>query len=197
MIFQAIEFAAGAHRGQYRKGSKIPYIIHPLNVGKILIEHVCSDEVVIAGILHDTVEDTPVTLDNIRQEFGLKVADLVEAASEPDKSDTWENRKKHTIRILKNLSHEAMILVLADKLDNIRAIREGLERDGEGVWERFNRPREKQKWYYDSLMAVFTDSLTDEQSQNVLDFFKAEVVRVFGDVPQEMNIQRINTARGF
>ena len=197
MIFQAIEFAAGAHRGQYRKGSKIPYIIHPLNVGKILIEHGCSDEVVIAGILHDTVEDTPVTLDNIRQEFGLKVADLVEAASEPDKSDTWENRKKHTIGMLKNLSQEAMILVLADKLDNIRAIREDLERDGDGVWERFNRPKGQQKWYYDSLMAVFTDSLTDEQSQNMLDFFTAEVVRVFGDVPQEMKSQSINTARDF
>jgi len=71
MISQAIEFAAGAHRGQYRKGSKIPYNIHPLNVGKILIEHGCFDEVVIAGILHDTVEDTPVTLDNIRARVWL------------------------------------------------------------------------------------------------------------------------------
>jgi (p)ppGpp synthase/HD superfamily hydrolase len=185
MIFRAIEFAARAHSGQYRKGTKIPYIVHPLGVAKILIEYGCPDHVVIAGILHDTVEDTPVTLDEIKQTFGWDIADLVEAASEPDKTDTWENRKKHTIGMLKNMPKEAIILVLADKLDNIRAIREDYERYGEALWHRFNRPRDQQKWYYENLAAVFTDSLTDEQSRNLFDLFTSEVARVFGDVPHE------------
>ena len=100
MIFKAIEFAARAHSGQYRKGTKIPYIVHPLGVAKLLIEHGCPDHIVIAGILHDTTEDTPVTLEQIKDIFGLAVAALVEEASEPDKSDTWENRKKSTIQVL-------------------------------------------------------------------------------------------------
>jgi len=65
MIFEAIEFATKAHINHFRKGTKVPYIIHPLQVARILIESDCSDHVVIAGILHDTVEDTPVTLDDI------------------------------------------------------------------------------------------------------------------------------------
>jgi (p)ppGpp synthase/HD superfamily hydrolase len=181
MIFKAIEFAARAHSGQYRKGTKIPYIVHPLGVGKILIDFGSPEHLIVAGILHDTVEDTPVKLDEIKQTFGWNVADFVEAVSEPDKSDIWENRKKHTIEMLKSLSREAVILVLADKLDNIRAIREDLEINGEGIWVRFNRPREQQKWYYKNLAAVFTDRLTDEQLRNMLALFKDEVARVFGD----------------
>ncbi|MFH1081665.1 MAG: HD domain-containing protein [Pseudomonadota bacterium] len=190
MIFKAIEFSTKAHAGQYRKGTKIPYIIHPLGVAKILIEYCCPDHVVIAGILHDTIEDTTVTFEQIKDIFGSAVADLVKAASEPDKSDTWENRKKHTIGMLKTLSEDAAILVLADKLDNIRAIREDLERNGEGIWGRFNRPKQQQKWYYENLLAVFTDSLTDEQSRNLLDLFKVEVARVFGSEIQSGAIKR-------
>jgi len=181
MIFKAIEFAARAHSGQYRKGTKIPYIVHPLGVAKILIEYGCPEHLIVAGILHDTVEDTPVTLDEIKQSFGWHVADLVEAASEPDKSDTWENRKNHTIAMVTILSDEAVVLVLADKLDNIRAIRADYERYGEDLWQRFNRPREKQKWYYEGLSIIFTDRLSDEQSRNLLGIFKSEVALVFGD----------------
>jgi (p)ppGpp synthase/HD superfamily hydrolase len=83
MIFKVIEFATLAHSGQYRKGTKIPYIVHPLAVGQILIEHGCSVQVVIAGILHDTLEDTRVTIGEINDLFGKEVADLVQAVSEP------------------------------------------------------------------------------------------------------------------
>lgn len=180
MIFKAIEFAAKAHAGQYRKGTKIPYIVHPLGVARILIENGCPDHLVVAGILHDTVEDTPVTLDEIKQAFGWDVADLVEAASEPDKSDTWLNRKNHTIGMLKSLSKESITLVLADKLDNIRAISADYERYGEDLWGRFNSPREQQKWYYESLLSIISTRLTDENALPLVDLFRHEVIRVFG-----------------
>lgn len=90
-----------------------------------------------------------------------------------DKDNTWENRKTHTIGMLKTISEEATILVLADKLDNIRAIRQDYERHGESIWRRFKRPRDRQQWYYETLAEAFTDSLTDERSRNLLDTFKA------------------------
>jgi (p)ppGpp synthase/HD superfamily hydrolase len=180
MIFKAIEFATRAHSGQFRKGTKIPYIVHPLGVAKILIEYGYPEHLIVAGILHDTVEDTSVTLEQINEIFGSAVSDLVKTASEPDKSDTWENRKKHTIEHLKTLPHEAVILALTDKLDNIRAIREDYERYGEDLWSRFNRPREQQKWYYESLVSVISVRLTDENSLPLVDLFRHEVIRVFG-----------------
>ena len=85
-VFHAIELAACAHRGQVRKGSGVPYLIHPLNVAKLLIQGGCVEEVVVAGLLHDTVEDTDMELADIEAEFGPGVAALVAGASEPDKT---------------------------------------------------------------------------------------------------------------
>ncbi len=95
-VFHAIEFAAKAHQGQFRKGTKIPYIIHPIGAAQILIEYGCSEEVIIAAILHDTVEDTKVTIQEIEKEFGKEVSKLVEHASElPQETHSWKERKKH------------------------------------------------------------------------------------------------------
>lgn len=180
MVFAAIEFATKAHKGQVRKGTKIPYITHPLGVAKILIENDCPEEIVVAGILHDTVEDTPVTIEDIRQAFGEKVAQLVQAASEPDKSDTWENRKRHTIESLKTVPMDVLLVSLADKLDNIKAIREDYEKLGESLWPRFNRPKQSQEWYYKSLAEVFSGRQASEPLASLVREFSSEVERVFG-----------------
>ena len=122
MINLAIEVAVKAHQNQVRKGTDIPYITHPLAVGIILAKAGCSDEVIIAGILHDTVEDTSITLDDLRDTFGEKVSMIVKCASEPDKSLKWEERKSHTQDFLKGAPREVKFVALADKLNNIRAI---------------------------------------------------------------------------
>jgi (p)ppGpp synthase/HD superfamily hydrolase len=179
MIFDAIEFAARAHREQFRKGTRIPYIIHPMGVAGILIEYGCAEELVVAGILHDTVEDTAITLADIRKAFGGKVADLVESASEPDKADTWENRKRHTIEYLKTAPPDLLILSCADKLDNIRSIRKDYESFGEAVWDRFRRARESQRWYYRSLADVFMNRAEGEPCVTLCRQFRHEVQQVF------------------
>jgi (p)ppGpp synthase/HD superfamily hydrolase len=179
MIFKAIEFSTKAHTGLYRKGTKIPYITHPLNVAQILIEYECPESVVTAGILHDTLEDTQATVDDIRDAFGYEVADLVNAVSEPNKSDTWENRKAHTIKHLKTASPEVLMISLADKMDNIKKIREDYEKIGNKVWERFNRPKEKQKWYYETLADVFSMRLNDPKTAFLVNHFRSEVNLVF------------------
>lgn len=180
MIFKAIEFAARAHAGQYRKGTGIPYITHPLNVAKILIECKCREPVVSAGILHDTLEDTRVTGNDLIALFGLEVFDFVNAVSEPNKSDyTWENRKWHTIKRLQEASPEVLMLSLADKSDNIQAICNDYEILGDKVWKRFNRPKEKQKWYYETLVAVFSERLPEAGIERLIHKFRSDVNRVF------------------
>lgn len=179
-IFAAVRFAADAHAGQFRKGSRVPYLIHPLNVAKILLDHGCSDRLAIAGLLHDTVEDTAVTVDEIRATFGDMVARLVEFATEPEKLWTWEKRKQHTLSVLASGEPPALLLSIADKLDNIRSIRSDLELFGEAAWERFKRPREKQRWYYESLRRIFDARLVDSPGVELAAKFHAEVEAVFG-----------------
>lgn len=179
MIFDAIEYAARAHREHYRKGTRIPYIIHPISVAKVLIEYDCAEDIIVAGILHDAVEDTEVTLEEIRSSFGEKVAALVAAVSEPDKSDTWENRKRHTLEQLRTAPMDVLLLSCADKLDNIRSIKEDYERFGEAVWKRFRRAKDSQQWYYRALADVFLKRAAGEPWATLFRQFNYEVRQVF------------------
>lgn len=181
-IFNAIEFAVRAHKGQYRKGSRIPYVVHPINVGRILIENGCSDTVVIAGILHDVIEDTDVSVDLVREQFGEDVANLVMWGSEKDRSDTWENRKRHTLETLESAPMDVLLISLVDKLDNIRSMRAGSERDGEEFWARFNRPKVTQAWYYRSLLEVLSRRIDVEPGKTLLNMFCSEIDKVFRNI---------------
>lgn len=152
IIEKAIIFAARAHRDQTRKATDIPYVTHPYAVGLLLQKAGCSDEVIAAGILHDTIEDTSATYEELRGNFGEQVADLVRAASEDDKSWLWEDRKQHTIDQLKGASIEEVQVITADKLHNLKSIHADLKAHGEEIWERFNRGRRDQHWYYASIV---------------------------------------------
>ncbi len=179
-VIEAIKFAAIAHRDQLRKGTSIPYIIHPLMVAEILLEFGCtSPHLLIAAILHDTVEDTAFTAADIRKRFGEKVAEIVEALSEPDKTEAWENRKANTISRIKDAPVEVLWVECADKLDNIRAIHHDYDLIGEKLWERFNRPQEQQKWYYQSLAAALSLRKENEGIARIIEAFTKEVNEVF------------------
>lgn len=179
-IFEAILFAAQAHSGQFRKASKIPYITHPLSVGNLLIRYGCPDPLVVAGILHDTVEDTPVTLAEIEQTFGPQVAELVAGASEPDKSAPWEQRKQHTIDYLRTASMDVLLVVCADKIDNVRSTRVEYAEQGEAVWTYFSRPRDKQAWYYRSLAEVLLNRSSSEPGATMFRHLADEVAQLYG-----------------
>lgn len=180
VVSDAIECAIVAHEGQTRKGTDIPYVIHPLRVGLKLSELGCSDDVVVAGILHDTVEDTPVTDEDLKRDFGEKVAALVAGASEPDKSDTWENRKHHTIEYLKTAPREVLLISAADKLDNAKETLVHLKEVGDKHWAAFNRPKEQQRWYYKSLAEVFVSRIEDDTTDRLFKEYKQEVDKIFG-----------------
>ena len=179
-IFEAIEFAVKAHRGQFRKGTKIPFIVHPMDVGRKLIEIGAQEDLVIAGILHDTVEDTSVTLDEIKVSFGKKVADIIYTVSEPDKAKSWRERKQHTINKLETASMDVLIVECADKLDNILAIQSDYKKESEAFWSRFNCSKEQQKWYYMSLDDVFSKRKDNEVIIKLVEHFHKAVDKVFG-----------------
>ena len=150
-LHEAIIFAARAHRDQLRKGTDIPYIAHPFEVAQILTENECETEVIIAGLLHDTLEDTDTSLEDILKHFGGRTAWLVQACSE-DKTKTWEQRKRHTIESLSGSNDfDLLCLACADKLSNLRSIKADHDRLGEDVWKRFNRGKNQQNWYYSGL----------------------------------------------
>jgi len=171
LIFEAILFAADAHSGQYRKGTNIPYISHLINVMKILCQNNCTEEVILAGILHDVVEDTPVTIEDVEAIFGREVAFLVRGATEVQKlvkirkvSDevSWKERKQHTLDFLtKDATHDQLLVSSADKLDNLRAIREDEGTMGEELWKRFNAGKEDQKWYYTAIAEALAKRATE------------------------------------
>lgn len=182
-LYDAIGLAAQAHHRQVRKGTEIPYLTHPLAVAGILIRAGSPEHVVIAGVLHDTIEDTPVSIDLIRSQFGPNVAELVLAVSEPDKQAPWETRKSHTLDTLGSTPQpETLVVALADKLDNIRAIRDGLRTEGVGFWARFNRPKHQQEWYYRSLEAIFTRRVTRDPGASLAAEFRREVAQVFAEI---------------
>ncbi|WP_339148686.1 MULTISPECIES: HD domain-containing protein [unclassified Sutcliffiella] len=179
LVETAIMFAAEAHKNQTRKGTEVPYITHPFTVGMMLQGAGCSEEVVAAGILHDTLEDTEATYEILVKEFGGRVADLVVAASENDKSLSWEERKQHTIDGLKNASMEELQVIVADKLHNLRSIRRDLVEHGDMIWQRFNRGKQKQHWYYASIVKALTPGKGDFK---LIGELEEEVKGVFGSI---------------
>lgn len=160
-ISKAVEIAAASHQLQLRKGSALPYITHPYSVAMLLLQAGCSENVVIAGLLHDTVEDTDLTLHDIAREFGIQVAQFVEECTEPEKSKSWEERKLHSINKIQYISKESCMIICCDKLHNIKSTSEERLKVGEKVWERFNRGKEEQKWYYRSMVAALEGRISD------------------------------------
>lgn len=161
-INEAIRFATERHAGQKRKGTDTPYIVHPMEVMTILSSMNAEEETMIAGVLHDTVEDTETTIDEIERLFGSRVSRLVELHSE-DKSKTWQERKKIAIDRANKANIEEKKLILADKLSNLRAICRDYELHGEELWKRFNAGPEKQAWYY-GAMADALEALAEDKS---------------------------------
>ena len=185
MIDDAVEFATKVHSGQFRKGSKRPYIIHPIEVADIVAVITQDEEMICAALLHDTIEDGEgITQDIIREKFGDRVAYLVGQESE-DKSKSWIERKGGTIRRLKTASKDIKILTLADKLSNMRAIHVDYLLTGEAVWNKFRmKSKDALGWYYKGIR----DALASELGE--LPAFKEFcnlVTEDFGEGPSPMD----------
>ena len=163
VIEKAIMFATQAHEGQVRKGTDRPYIVHPLEVGRIVASMTEDEEIISAAILHDTIEDCEeITEEVICREFTKRVAEFVAKESE-DKSKTWMERKGATIEHLKTSCREVQMISLADKLSNMRDIDRDYPECGEELWQRFRmKDKEIIGWYYKGVR----DSLREAMKEN-------------------------------
>lgn len=180
-IHEAINYAGKRHAGQVRKSTSLPYLVHPMEVMGILLENGCNEDVVIAGILHDVIEDTcddndiirDIVREEIKAKFGNTVLGIINSESE-DKSKTWEQRKQATIDALKHDSLDVRMVCCADKLSNIMSIYSDKEKIGEKVFDRFNASKEQLAWYYRSI----AESL-DLEGYKMFVEYKAYVDEVF------------------
>lgn len=153
MIKRAIDFANEKHKNQKRKGSDIPYIFHLIDTANIIAQVKNDEELITAAILHDAVEDAGVSLKEIKELFGVRVAELVKGVSEPDKTKSWQERKQHTIYYLRDeATYDIQLLECADKLSNIRSVYIDLQIIGNKIWDKFNAEYSEQKWYYIELV---------------------------------------------
>ncbi|MBS7527017.1 bifunctional (p)ppGpp synthetase/guanosine-3',5'-bis(diphosphate) 3'-pyrophosphohydrolase [Fusibacter paucivorans] len=152
ILYQAIHTALKAHDGQIRKLDLDLYAAHPIEVGMILSKYGFSDDVICAGILHDTLEDTPLIYDDLIKAFGKHVADLVNDCTEQDKSLDWQTRKKRYLAHLETVSDEVRFIVCVDKLTNLKSIHRHLSEMGDTLWTKFNAGFEQQSWYYHAVL---------------------------------------------
>lgn len=153
MIHKAISYAASVHRRQRKKGTQAPYVWHPLHVGWLLQNAGCDEKVIVAGLLHDVVENTLVTGEDLAGEFGPQVAEIVLGVTE-DKRLPWEERKKQALASLSRAPLSVRLVAAADKLDNLQAMRRGEAELGPAIWERYPVGRDKQAWFLREMAAA-------------------------------------------
>ena len=161
MIDDAMEFATKAHEGQFRKGTRRPYIVHPIEVADIVSTMTKDEEVICAAVLHDTLEDCrDITFDILKLRFGTRVAEMVAQESE-DKSLSWEERKGATIQRLGKASVEVQMIGLADKLSNMRDIDRDYPVVGDELWMRFRmQSKSALAWYYKGVRDALKENFS-------------------------------------
>ena len=182
LLDRAIVFAVRAHAGTERRGKGFPYIVHPLEAMEIVATMTPDQELLAAAALHDTVEDTDVSVEQIRDEFGDRVAELVAMESdEPHQSrdsiENWRARKQTAIDRLARASRDAKIVALGDKLSNMRAIARDYAEQGDNLWNLFHaKDRKDHEWHYRGLAA----SLRELQETFAYKEFEQLINQVFG-----------------
>ena len=181
LLDRAIAFAVHAHAGTERRGKGFPYIVHPMEAVAIVSTMTSDQELRAAAALHDTVEDTDVTVEDLRREFGDRVAALVADESDEfedgvSEEDSWHARKQAAIDRLARASHDAKMVALGDKLSNMRAIARDYAVQGDAFWNLFHvTDRKEHEWHYRGL----ADSLRELSDTFAFKEFEQLINQVF------------------
>ncbi|MBO5614695.1 MAG: bifunctional (p)ppGpp synthetase/guanosine-3',5'-bis(diphosphate) 3'-pyrophosphohydrolase [Prevotella sp.] len=181
LLDRAITFAVKAHQGMERKGKGFPYVVHPMEAVCIVATMTNDQELLAAAALHDVIEDTDTTADDLKKEFGERVAMLVEAESDDktggSKAETWHQRKQDTLDRLRNADLDIKIVALGDKLSNMRAIAHDYAVLGDELWNRFTvKDPAEHAWRYHAL----AEALNDLSDTDAYKEFHTLVNKTFG-----------------
>ena len=184
LVDRAIVFAVKAHHNTERRGKGFPYIVHPLEAMEIVATITPDQELLAAAALHDVIEDTEVTVDELREMFGERIAHLVHAESDQidgvlfdgqNEEETWHARKQAAIDRLAAAPHDAKIVAMGDKLSNMRAIARDYKEKGDALWSIFHvKDKASHEWHYRGL----ADSLSELSGT----FAYQEFVRLIDEV---------------
>lgn len=169
VLDRALIFAIKAHEGQFRKGTQIPYILHPMEAAAIVSTMTTDEEIIAGAVLHDVVEDTETSIEEVIRLFGKRIGSLVAAESENKREDipaesTWKIRKQETLDHLITAPLEVKMITLGDKLSNIRAIYRDYQAIGDDLWQRFNQKDKRAHYWYYSSIAKCISELSDYQT---------------------------------
>lgn len=157
LLDKAVIFAVKAHAGTERRGKGFPYIVHPMEAVEIVSTITPDQELLAAAALHDVVEDCGVSVEEIRREFGNRIADIVESESDileegESEEETWHSRKQKAMDRLASASMDSKIVALGDKLSNMRAISRDYAVKGDSLWSLFHVVDKKEhEWHYRGL----------------------------------------------
>jgi (p)ppGpp synthase/HD superfamily hydrolase len=175
---RALLYATHVHGGQVRKGTSTPYVAHLLAVAATVLEYGGDEDLAIAALLHDSVEDQggAARLQDVRNRFGERVARIVEACSDSladtakgERKAHWQQRKEAYLAHLRKADEDTLRVSLADKVHNARAILRDLRQPdiGDQIWARFSQPKEQTLWYYRSLADTFCERMPGQLSNEL------------------------------
>ncbi|MDE1919295.1 MAG: bifunctional (p)ppGpp synthetase/guanosine-3',5'-bis(diphosphate) 3'-pyrophosphohydrolase [Patescibacteria group bacterium] len=184
-IKKAIQFAAKKHHGQMRREAEpLPYITHLFSVALLVAEDGSDDDTVTAALLHDTIEDTVTTREEIATAFNERVARMVESVSEVSEKDgvtlDWKARKTHYLAQVEAAADGAVLIAIADKIDNIESKIEAFEKEGAALLARWKQPEEEYLWYHSEVLRIAKARLPEHRLTKRLAEVHAKEKKVFG-----------------
>ncbi len=175
--------AAQLHRGQRRKTDDIPYVSHPYAVAWIVSHYTDDEDIIIAALLHDVLEDVSgYTSQQMTEDFGPQVTTLVQQVTEPEKRPgmtpdeeraTWEERKHNFLDHLRHATPDALMIVAADKMHNMVSMVESYRRMGEAVWQKFNAPVQRRQWFHGAVVGIVQSKLGGELPTRLAEAYQA------------------------
>lgn len=172
-IDNALKLSTSLHRGQVRKDEEqTPYSMHPVAVMCIVGQYTDDEDVLVASLLHDVLEDVELPYEEkenlIRTQFGERVLSIVQSVSEKkdplektDAKGTWKERKQQYLAGLEEDSEEALLVCAADKIHNLMSMASGFEKEGPTFWERFNSPADEKLWFYEEVLKSLRKKTTN------------------------------------
>lgn len=160
LIEKAARIAAAAHSQQKRKVDDSPYVVHPFMVAMKLAGYGFSDKVIAAALVHDVLEDTSFSAEELRRQLGDEVWDIIKIVAEDKKNAdlAWEERKQGYIEAVRAGSEESKAVSLADKIHNLENLLANYEKFGPGIWEKFNRGKKEKLWFEEEMLKVFKET---------------------------------------